>query len=313
MRSQIVMGQHYKQTQQITLTEAFGKYWLERARFTNSKASTKSHIQHIMKHLGEQTPLHEIDQATLSSYVAKCRAETYQKIAPGSENKGKATITSNATINRRIACFQGMHNDARVVWEIQVKNIDFKRLKLKEPPPINNTMKKNQLQAWMDGAPEHLRHYTMFAIYSGLRKSNILGLRGRQIDIDGKIIKTIGKGNKQIHVPIVDALLHYIILHELHKAERAITYLGKPIKDIRTSWKKRCKETGMTGFRRHDMRHTCATWIYEATGDLLAVKEHLHHADLKTSMRYTHTKKDEQLKKLNKAFESAGKNVKIVK
>lgn len=292
-RSEAVLGNFYDMEHQINLMDAFGRYEEERAKFTASYKTTQGHIDHILAFFGEGEMLHNIGQAELSGYVAHCRCEisarTHRVISP-------------ATVNRRMATFQGMHNDARLTWNKEVQNIEFSKLKLKEPPPINNTLSRKDFELWMKSAERHIQHYLMFAVYTGLRMTNILTLRGEQIDMERRIVQTIGKGGKAINVPIVDTLADYIMANELHLKDRVITRKGKPVKEIRKAWATLCKDLGFKDVRRHDMRHTCATWIYEATGDLLAVKEHLHHSDLKTSMRYTHTKKDIQLDKLNKAL-----------
>lgn len=308
VRRQVLLGEHYKDEKQLSLTEAFAKYWQQRAQFTKSKDTIKAQIRHIMAYLKESTPLKNIGQDELLSYVAHCRGESYSR--PGWKAHKKTTV---ATINRRLSTFQGMHNEARLTWGANVQNINFKKLKLKEPPPINNTLSKESVKKWMRTAPTHLRHFTMIAVYSGLRTANILSLKGSQINISRKYIETIGKGGKKIHAAIVDELLQYIIANDLHKQDYAITFQGKPVKSIRTTWNTHCKAMGLTGLRRHDLRHTCGTWIYEETGDLLAVKEHLHHSDIKTTLRYTHTKKDKQLKTLNKMPKLGLKQVRRVK
>jgi len=297
LRSQELMEGHYPKAEQLRLTEAFARYELERAQFLASYPSIKAQIDHMLAHFGEHTPLHTIGQAELAGYVAKCRTETYTRTG-----WKVSKLTSPATINRRLSAFQGMHNDARLTWGAQVKNIDFSRLMLDEPPPVDNTFTPALLRQWLDTCQEHVRHFTMLAVFTGLRADNILTLTGPQIDVDRRIIETIGKGNKKTTVPIVDELLRYIVANKLHLQARVITYQGKGVKSIKTSWNTTADKLGAKGVRRHDLRHTCGTWIYENTGDLLLVKEMLHHADIRTSLRYTHTNKDSQRAKVNKAL-----------
>lgn len=292
-RSEAVLGNFYDMEHQINLLDAFAKYEEERAKFTNSYKTTQGHIDHLLAYFGENKMLQDIGAAELTSYVAQCRGEISERTH---------RQVSNATINRRLATFQGMHTDARLTWKKEVQNIDFSNLKLEEPPPINNTLSRSDFEVFLKNSPKYIQHYLMFAVYSGLRMSNILNLRGEQIDLERRIIQTIGKGNKALTVAIVDTLADYITTNDLHTKARVITRNGKPIKEIRHAWDSLCKDLGFQGLRRHDLRHTCGTWIYEATGDILAVKEHLHHSDIKTSLRYTHTKKDKQLATLNKAL-----------
>jgi integrase len=297
-RNKAITGDYRKEAQTLTLTEAFAKYWLERAQFNVSSPSIKAHITHIMGYFGERKPLQDIGAGQLAEYVAQCRGESYTR-----PDWKKPKKTSPAIINRRLATFQGMHGDARLKWEIQVKNIDFSELKLKEPPPINNIMPDDKLEKWLKLAPEHVRHFTMFAVFSSLRSNNIITLEGSQIDAERQTIATVGKGGKKLVTPIVDPLMRYIRAYGLHKFRgRVITYQGKPIKSVKTACNTLARKLKMKGFRRHDMRHTCLTWIYEHTGDLLLTKEIAGHSDIRTTMRYVHTKKDAQQKKASKAL-----------
>jgi len=306
-RRKVILGEHYKDAETHTLTAAFARYWEERAQFHKSRDSIKAHVLHMLNHFGKDTPLQDIGQAEMASYVAKCRTETHTR-------KGWKQLKpiTPALINRRISTFQGMHNEARLTWGVTVKNINFKRLKLKEPPAPDNSQSRETMDKWLRESPDYIRDFTFLAIFSGLRKTNILTLRGEDLDLKRRVIQRIGKGDKQISVPIVDELYRYIMTNKLHERDWVITYNGKPVKDIKRAWNSQLKRLGLS-FNRHAMRHTCGTWIYERTGDILAVKEHLHHADIKTSERYTHTKKDKQLAKLNKALSPNFRQTKLVK
>jgi integrase len=49
-----------------------------------------------------------------------------------------------------------------------------------------------------------------------------------------------------------------------------------------------CKRANIKGLRFHDLRHTAATRMIESGANIVAVSRILGHADLKTTMRYTH-------------------------
>jgi integrase len=49
-----------------------------------------------------------------------------------------------------------------------------------------------------------------------------------------------------------------------------------------------CKRAKIKGLRFHDLRHTAATRMAERGANIVAVKEILGHADIKTTMKYFH-------------------------
>lgn len=68
---------------------------------------------------------------------------------------------------------------------------------------------------------------------------------------------------------------------------------GQPIQDIRAAFATAAQRAGVRHLaagrlRIHDIRHTTASWLLAATGDLVVVKAVLGHASIKTSARYAH-------------------------
>ena len=66
---------------------------------------------------------------------------------------------------------------------------------------------------------------------------------------------------------------------------------GKRLVDIKTAWTqllKSVKDTPITGFRVHDLRHTFASKLVQAGVDLNTVRELLGHSDIKMTLRYAH-------------------------
>lgn len=309
-RNKQLTSDYIKHENTLALTKAFADYWMERARFNKSSPSIKAHIEHMLNYYGEHRALHSIGQAEKAAYVAHCRTERFVReyYHPTLKKmvKGKtAKPVSNATINRRIATFQGMHREAWETWGVKVQPINFKRLKLQEADIVNNTLIDSEAQRFLDAASPHLRDFIMIGLYTGLRKGNILSLRGNQIDMERREITVRAKSRKQegkVHtVPIVDELAHYILAGGLHKRDHVITFEGKPVKDIRSAWAGALKRAKVKKIRRHDLRHTCGTWLRKRTKDMKLVKEWLGHADYKTTDRYAHMDMDDMRETANDA------------
>jgi integrase len=57
----------------------------------------------------------------------------------------------------------------------------------------------------------------------------------------------------------------------------------------RKAWYRALKEAGIDGLRFHDLRHTHATRLLRATGNLALVKRMLGHRSIETTLRYEHS------------------------
>lgn len=320
-RRKIRLGETNEDTV-ITLVEAFDKYEENHAMFLSSYASIQSHVNHLLEYFGNNKYLHEIGEAEFQEYITHCRNEKYQKVIYSPTRKkmipvGAFKKTSNATINRRISAFSGMHKMAKKKLKVKVQHIDFEDYKQKERKLTDNTLANFEVaeKLW-DVAPMHVRNFIVITLYLGWRKSNVLSLNGKKqiiLNADQPYMKTIGKGNKEIIDPIPDGLLEYITANGLHEMDYPCAYKGKPIKDIKTSWKTMFKKAGIKYIRPHDMRHTFGTWLYKQSGDQRLVQDSLHHSDIRTSIGYTHTDMEDRRDKMNDALTYRFKQVKAIK
>jgi integrase len=60
-------------------------------------------------------------------------------------------------------------------------------------------------------------------------------------------------------------------------------------------WKRALSDAGIEDFRFHDLRHTGATRLVRATGNLKLAMRQLGHADIATTARYAHATDDDVL------------------
>ncbi|MGB8930772.1 MAG: site-specific tyrosine recombinase XerD [Anaeromyxobacteraceae bacterium] len=136
---------------------------------------------------------------------------------------------------------------------------------------------------------------------TGLRVSELVGLRLNDIDLEGRVLLARGKGSKERMVPI-----------GAPAADAVKSYLGAPRDGLLKG--RRCRELFVTprggrmtrqGFAKllgrharaagigrrispHKLRHSFATHLLEGGADLRAVQEMLGHADISTTQVYTH-------------------------
>ena len=147
---------------------------------------------------------------------------------------------------------------------------------------------------------------------AGLRISELLGLRGQDIDMERRFLSVIGKGNKQRIVPIgkkaTSALEQYMsmgrpaILKNRSSPFVILNARGKQLSRmgfLKILKKYRIKAGLKKRITPHMFRHSFATHLLEAGADLRAVQELLGHADISTTQIYTHIDR-EYLKEIYK-------------
>jgi integrase/recombinase XerC len=131
---------------------------------------------------------------------------------------------------------------------------------------------------------------------SGLRLSELIGLRWLDLDLDAGEVRVLGKGRKTRIVPVgrhAIAALRALGDAEGRSPESPVFRgrNGAPISP--RTVQARMKTLAMRqGFAKHVhphlLRHTFASHMLESSGDLRAVQELLGHADIATTQIYTH-------------------------
>jgi integrase/recombinase XerC len=130
---------------------------------------------------------------------------------------------------------------------------------------------------------------------SGLRLSELCGLRWHDLDLDEGIVTVLGKGSRQRVVPVGSharkALGEW--RNETHAAGDAPVFPGRngPItpRAVQLRLRQLAQRQGL--FKRvhpHLLRHSFASHVLESSGDLRGVQELLGHADIATTQIYTH-------------------------
>ena len=158
---------------------------------------------------------------------------------------------------------------------------------------------------------------------SGIRVAELAGLNMKDIDFKGRLIKVLGKGNKERIIPIgtkaLEAIKHYTeaILPLRRKAKAGY---GKVVplfinsrggrlttRSIGSIIKRYSMECGLiTDISPHSLRHTFATHLLDGGADLRSVQEMLGHMSLSTTQKYTHVSMDRLMAVYDRAHPRSG-------
>ena len=144
-----------------------------------------------------------------------------------------------------------------------------------------------------------------FAYASGVRVSELTGLKLRDLSLPDRFATVLGKGAKERMVPMGRAAARALerYLRELRpllaRAETDgrvfLNARGRPLTRMGV-WKILRKHVRAAGIKQrvtpHTLRHSFATHLLEGGADLAAVQELLGHSDIATTQIYTHVERE---------------------
>ena len=136
---------------------------------------------------------------------------------------------------------------------------------------------------------------------SGLRISECQTLTWDRIDTGARLVRVLGKGNKERIVPLTESFIDRIATFKQMEAEAghlptATGYVflsedGKPfgLRTLRNDIHDLLRDIGWEGKASpHVLRHSFATHLLENGAEIMSVKEMLGHSNISTTQVYTH-------------------------
>ena len=146
----------------------------------------------------------------------------------------------------------------------------------------------------------------------GLRVSEVINLEIKNVNVDEKIIKVIGKNAKEREIPIRKEALNSItnyynfIRKNIKKGDKKILFVNADGKKLSRQYlwkviKEKVKEFGINkNIHPHTLRHSFATHLLSRGADLNSVKNMLGHENIETTQIYTHVAEERILKEYDK-------------
>ena len=172
---------------------------------------------------------------------------------------------------------------------------------------LPRTLSVGEVERLVDAAagttPRALRDRALVELLygAGLRVSEAVGLDRTSVDLDNRIVRCLGKGDKERIVPLgrpaADATRRYLAhgrpyLDRRHRPELFLNAQGGPLTRAGAFLilRRLAATAGLEPERVHPhlLRHSFATHLLEGGADLRSVQEMLGHADLATTELYTH-------------------------
>ncbi len=173
---------------------------------------------------------------------------------------------TGATLNRETTCLKTIVR--RAVLNRQLDRNPLIGLKPFKEFPRSRTLTQEEYNRLLSQCAPHLRAMVELAYVTAMRRGEILNLRWNQVDFKHRIILLEAadtKTQEKREVPF-DAKL----VETLQRVPRTLgsrfvfTFKGKPIKDIKTAFRRACARAGIGDFKFHDLRHCAVTNLRKA-------------------------------------------------
>ncbi|RDV28225.1 site-specific tyrosine recombinase XerD [Alteromonas aestuariivivens] len=176
----------------------------------------------------------------------------------------------------------------------------------KIPQNLPATISEKQVEDLLDapdpGIAVECRDRCMLEVLyaTGLRVSELIGLRMDQVSVQQGVVRVTGKGNKERLVPLGEDAVAWILTYiktaraELvrHATDVLFVSLRGGQMTRQTFWHRIKLYAGRAGIQQHlsphTLRHAFATHLLNHGADLRVVQMLLGHSDLSTTQIYTH-------------------------
>lgn len=195
-------------------------------------------------------------------------------------------------------------------------DVDFPRLSKGLPKALSETDVESLLRMPSPKTRFGVRDRAMLELVyaTGVRVSELIGLKTRDVNLDAGFIKVRGKGQKERFVPMGEAAREAILAYLAQTRPRLmgdenspflfLSRFGRPMSRV-WFWgmvRKYALEAGIKGpVSPHVLRHSFATHLLNHGADLRSIQMLLGHSDLSTTEIYTHIHKA-RLKELHRRF-----------
>lgn len=123
---------------------------------------------------------------------------------------------------------------------------------------------------WAARRTEHMKRFILISLYTGTRSGAVLDLKWDWIDLDSGIMRRVAPGTqgpankRRPPVRLGAKLLGFLRRWKCDGAAYVVHYDGRRVDDPHTAWANACRRAKLTGLRKHDLRHTRATWLMQS-------------------------------------------------
>ena len=293
-------------TVEVLLDRFVDAMWLEHGLARNTLESYRRDVRQFAVDIQPKT-LQDVQRADVSAYLHRCFI---------AQVNTRSTVRHLSSLRR----FYAWAVRESLLTENPLSGLDTPRLPRSLPKSFGEADVEALLAATEGNDALAQRDKALLEVLyaTGLRVSELVSLRLRQLNRDAGVVRVMGKGGKERLVPLgemaLQALDRYLTSARLTMlAQHSSDYVfvsarGKPI-TRQACWyliKRRARQAGLVQLPSpHGLRHAFATHLINHGADLRVVQLLLGHADISTTQIYTHVAR-ERLKQLHATHHPRG-------
>ena len=204
---------------------------------------------------------------------------------------------SPATVNRYLSALSKAFKNAVREWNWTTENPVANVSKKTEPRGVVRYLsdaERGQLLAACkrsDYTPLYL--LVLFALTTGMRRGEILGMRWQDIDLERRsaVLHNTKNGDRR-SVPIVPEVATLLREHgKVRRLDSDLIFAGEDPAEVWTfdkAWYAALKAAKVKDFRFHDLRHSCASYLAMSGATTAEIAAVLGHRTLQMVKRYAH-------------------------
>lgn len=268
---------------------------IERGLSLNTRKSYERDLLQYLHYLEDEqiTSWQDVDRYVVINYLEKMH----------DEKKAPATVTRMITSLRR---FHQFLRQERLTDHDPMQHIDTPKKVQKLPSTLSLTEVERLIETPDTTQNLGIRDRAILEVMyaTGMRVSELVGLKLSDLHLSLGLVQTLGKGDKERIIPLGDYAIQWL---ERYLDEARPLLVANPSEmhvfvnhhgtglsrqGIWKNLKQLVREAGINKeVTPHTLRHSFATHLLENGADLRTVQELLGHADISTTQIYTHITK----------------------
>ncbi|WP_458047384.1 tyrosine-type recombinase/integrase [Phytobacter sp. AG2a] len=286
--------------------------WIKEKEHKRSLDDDRTKIEYFLRHFSGRdvsTITAEQVHEAVSRMVNRKHIQVWESRRDAAIRRGKepppysAKPVSLATKSQHLSFMRSLLKAAANDWGWIKSHPAIKTRK-----PVSKRIRwltRDEAERLIECMPESIKPVVIFALATGLRRSNIIDLEWQQVDMQRKVAwvnPENAKAGKAIGVALNDTACKvlrdqigkhskWVFVHTKakHRPDGTLTPQVRKMRvDDNNAWNAGLKKAGIEDFRFHDLRHTWASWLIQSGVPLSVLQEMGGWESIEMVRRYAH-------------------------